>query len=118
MRDIGYNKYDDNAADVFDNFQIRARQLLIEATRKNLEENLELEGLNKHDVFLVSADVFFSLVTGKRQKKTDTLAIDETRLMEAFSKMAYARRYRTQASASVKNHSTLVEDIFAKYYIS
>ena len=117
MQDIGYDENDDDADDVFDDYQKRARQLLIDATRKNLEDNLELAELNKHDVFIVSAGVIFSMVTGKGHKKT-TPAIDETRLMEAFLRMAYARRYGNQASASAKNHETLVENIFAKYYIS
>ena len=107
MHDIGYDENDDDTDDDFDDYQRRARQLLIDATRKNLEDNLEKVGLNKHDVFLVSGSVVFSLVTAKGYKKT-TPAIDEARLMESMMRMAYARRYGTQASA--KNHSTLVKD--------
>jgi len=97
MQDIGYDEYDDNADDDFADYQKRAQQLLIDATRKNLNENLEKAELNKHDVFIVSGSVVCSLVTAKRIKKT-TPAIDEARLMESILKMAHARRYGTQAS--------------------
>ena len=107
MHDLGYDENDEDADDDFDDYQKRARQLLIDNTRKNLEGNLEKAGLNKHDVFIVSSNVVFSLVTGKGRKKT-TPAIDEARLMEAFLKKAYTRRYGTQASA--KNYSTVVKD--------
>ena len=108
MQDIGYDENDDEADDKFDDYQRRARQLLIDSTRKNLEDNLEKAELKKHDVFIVSGSVLFSLVTGKGIKKT-TLAIDEVRLMETILKTAHARRYGTRASAA-KNHSTLVKN--------
>ena len=107
MHDIGYDENDDDTDEDFDDYQRRARQLLIDATRKNLEDNLEKVGLNKHDVFLVSGSVIFSLVTATKGHKT-TPAIDEARLMESMLMMAYARRYGTQVSA--KNHSILVKD--------
>ena len=109
MHDIGYDENDDDTDEDFDDYQRRARQLLIDATRnlKNLEDNLEKVGLNKHDVFLVSGSVIFSLVAATKGHKT-TPAIDEARLMESMLMMAYARRYGTQASA--KNHSILVKD--------
>jgi hypothetical protein len=103
MHDIGYDENDDNADDDFDDFQRQARQLLIDTTRKNLEDNLEKSELKKHDVFIVTGSVIFSLVNAKAIKKT-TPAIDEVRLMESILKMAHARRYGTQAST--KNHST------------
>ena len=105
MQDLGYDENDDDAVDDFDNYQRQARQLLIDNTRKNLEDNLKKAELNKHDVFIVSSSVIFSLVTAKTSKKT-TPAIDETRLLESILKMAHARRYGTQAAA--KDHSTLV----------
>ena len=101
MYDIGYDENDDNADDENDDFQRRARQLLIDTTRKNIEENLEKAELNKHDVFIVTAGIIFSLVNSKAIKKT-TPAIDEARLMESILKMAHARRYGTQAST--ENH--------------
>jgi hypothetical protein len=107
MQDIGYDEYDDNADDDFDEYQRRARQLLIDTTRKNLEDNLEKAELNKHDVFIVAGNIIFSLVNSKAIKKT-TPAIDEARLMESILKMAHARRYGTQAPA--KNHSTIVKN--------
>ena len=100
MRDLGYNENDDDA-----DHQKQARQLLVDATRKNLDDNLKKAELNKHEVFIVSCNVIFSLVTDKpvRNLKT-TIEIDEVLLLEAFLKMAHARRYGTQASS--KNHST------------
>jgi hypothetical protein len=113
MHDIGYDENDDDAEDDFVDYQKRARQLLIDATRKNLEENLEkAELLNKHEVFIVSSSIIFSLVSGKGIKKT-TLAIDEVSLMENILKMAHTRRYGTQVSA--KNHSTLVKNNVVRY---
>jgi hypothetical protein len=112
MQDIGYDENDDDAEDDFVDYQKRARQLLIDATRKNLEDNLEKAELNKHDVFIVSGSVIFSLFTAKGIKKT-TPAIDEIRLMEAILKMAHGRRYGTQASA--KSHSTLVKNNVVRY---
>ena len=103
MQDLGYDETDDDADDVFDDCQSQARQLLIDTTRMNLEENLQKAELNKHEVFIVSGSAIFSLVTGKGHKKTAP-AIDEARLMETILKMAHARRYGTRTSA--RNHST------------
>ena len=96
MRDMGYDEYDDNAKHDFDDYQRRARQLLIDTTRKNLEDNLEKAELNKRDVFIVTGNVIFSLVTAKA---LTTPAIDEVRLIERILKMAFERRYGTPASA-------------------
>ena len=96
MEDIGYNDEDED--DDFDNYQRQARQLLIDSTRKNLEENLEKAELNKYDVFIVSGSVIFSLVNNKPPKKT-TPAVDELRLIDAILRMAQERRYGTKALA-------------------
>jgi hypothetical protein len=115
MHDIGYescDENDDDAEDDFVDYQKRARQLLIDNTRKNLDDNLEKAEMNKHEVFIVSSSVILSLVTAKRIKKT-TPAIDEVRLMESILKMAHARRYGTQVSA--KDHSTLVKNNVVRY---
>jgi len=111
MQDIGYDEYD-NDADDFDDYQRRARQLLIDATKKNLKDNLEKAELNKHEVFIVSSSIIFSLVTAKALKKTAP-AIDEARLIETILKTAGARRYGTQVS--VKDHPTLVNDNVVRY---
>ena len=103
MHDFGYDENDDDALDNFGVYQKRARQQLVDATRKNLDDNLEKAELNKHEVFIVSCNVIFSLVTDKPVRKTTT-EIHEVRLLEAFLKMAHARRYGTHASS--KNHST------------
>ena len=94
MQDLGYDENDDVADEDFDDYQRQARQLLIDTTRKNLEGNLAKAELKRHDVYIVSGNAIFSLVTGKRLKKT-ALEIDEARLMESFSKIAHARRYMT-----------------------
>ena len=104
MHDIGYDENDDNADNDFDDFQRRARQLLIDSTKKNLEDNLQKAELNKHDVYIVTGNVIFSLVNGKAIKKTTPL-IDEARLMESILRTARERRYGTQAPT--KNFSTL-----------
>ena len=90
--------------------------MLIDTTTKNLEDNLKKADLNKHDVFIVSCKVILSLILNdsgthdsETLKKTAT-EIDEVRLVEAFLKMAHARRYESQMSA--KNYSTLVKDNF------
>ena len=95
MHDIGYDENDDNTDNDFDDFQRQARQLLIDSTRKNLEGSLGKAELNKHDVFIVTGSVIFSLVNGIAIKKT-TLAIDEARLMESILKIAYERRYTSR----------------------
>ena len=105
MQDAGYDKNDEDAKDDYDDYQRRARQYLIDATRKNLEGNLEKAKLNKHDVFIVSSSVIFSLVAAKTLEKT-TPTIDESRLMESILNMAHARRYGTQASAEIHSEST------------
>ena len=89
MHDIGYDENDDNADDDFDDFQRRARQLLIDSTKNNLEDNLESAELNKNDVFIVSCSVIFSLVNDKAIKRTPP-AIDEDHLMKSILKMAHA----------------------------
>ena len=104
MRDMDY----DNAVDDFDDYQIQAQQVLIDTTRKNVEDNLKKAKLNKHDIFIVSSSVIFSLVTANSKAlERTTPTVDEVRLMEAILKEAHARRYGSQASA--KNHSTLVK---------
>ena len=117
MRDNGYdeNDRDDIADEEFDDLQRRARQLLIDSTKKNLEDNLKKVELDKRDVFIVSSSVIFSIVNGKAIKKIPPL-IDEARLMESILKTAHARRYGTQTS-NTKNHSTLrvVKDNIVRY---
>ena len=114
MQDIGY---DENADENFDDYQEQARQLLIDTTRKNLEDNLERAKLNKHDVFIVSKNNIYSLVTSKGNKETTTPSpeIDEIRLMESFLKMAHGRRYGTHCQASVMNHLTPVKNNILRY---
>lgn len=108
MQDMGYDENDDNADDDFDGFQRRARESLIDTTRKNLKDNFEKAELNKHEVFIVTSSVIFSLVNGKAIKKTIP-AIDETRLMESILRIvAQARRYGTLAST--KNYLTFVKN--------
>ncbi|KAF8813329.1 hypothetical protein BYT27DRAFT_7084483 [Phlegmacium glaucopus] len=108
IQDLGYDENDDDAEDHFDNYQTQARQLLIDTTRKNLEKNLEKAELGKHDVFIVSGSVIYSLVTDKGNKKKTNLGIDEARLVEAVLNTAHKRRYGTQAPT--KSHSTVVKD--------
>ena len=107
MRDLR-DENDDDSDDNFDDYQIRARRSLIDSTRNNVKKNLEEHQMAKRDVFIVSSNVIFSLVTGKEHKKT-TPAIDEARLMEDILTMAHARRYGNQAPA-IENHSTIVKD--------
>ena len=94
MTDIG--GYDAAEDDNFDNYR-QARQMLIDNTRKNLEDNLQMARLKKYDVFIVSNTAILSLVTGKALKKTP--AFDEIRLTEAILKMAHSRRYGNQVSS-------------------
>ena len=109
MQDLGYDENDDDASDHYPDYQARARQLLIDTTRKNLEQNLEMVGLAKRDVFIVSNSVVYSLVTAKGNKKTPP-AIDEVRLVEIILKTAYERRYGTRLAAG--NLST-TDDLIA-----
>jgi hypothetical protein len=114
MQDLGYDENDDDADDDYHDYQTRARKLLIDKTRKNLEDNLKKAELGKHDVFIVSSSVIFSLVTDKgNKKKKTTPPIDEARLIETILKIAHSRRYGTQAPA--KKHSTLVKDNIAMH---
>ena len=107
MQDLGYDENDDDADDNLDHYQGRARKILIDTTRNNLETNLEKAELTKRDVFIVSGSVIYSLITEKARKKT-TPAIDEARLLETILKIAHARRYGNQAPA--KTHSTIIKD--------
>ena len=104
MQDIGYDEIDDNADVDFDDFQRRARQMLIDTTRKNLEDNLEKAKLKKHDVFIVSGSVIFSLVAAKQIKRTIP-AIDEARLMDCILKMALSQRC---AGPDVRHYQSVV----------
>ena len=103
MQDLGYDENDDSEPeDEYDGYQARARQILIDSTRENLEINLEKAELAKHDVFIVSESVIYSLVTGKWNKKDTQTPIDEARLVETLLKIAHSRRYGTQTPP--KNH--------------
>jgi hypothetical protein len=110
MQDIGYDEYDDNADVDLDDYQRRARQLLIDATKKILEDNLKKAELNKNDVFIVTSSVILSLVNSKATKKT-TPAFDEVRLIESILKMAHTRRYGTHWQAFAKKYSTIVKNM-------
>lgn len=114
MQELGYDsaENDDDSDDhvTVDDYQTRARQDLIDSTRENVEKNLKeirLEERNR-DVFIVSSNVVFSLVTAKRLKKT-TPVIDEARLIETILKTAHARRYGNQAPVT-ENH--LLTDLY------
>jgi hypothetical protein len=98
IQDLGYDEDDDDASDHYDDYQTQARQLLIDTTRKNLEQNLEMAELAKRDVFIVSNKVVHSLVTAKGNRK-NPLAIDEARLIETILKTACDRRYGTRLAA-------------------
>ena len=103
MQDLGYDENDDSEPeDEYDGYQARARQILIDSTRENLEINLEKAELAKHDVFIVSESVIYSRVTGKWNKKDTQTPIDEARLVETLLKIAHSRRYGTQTPP--KNH--------------
>jgi hypothetical protein len=115
MPDLGYDESDGDADDAFDNYQQQARQLLIDTTRKNLEDNLKKAKLNKYDVFIVSGRVIFSLVTDKALKKT-TPEIDEVRLTEAILKMAHARRI--VGDMKLRRLPTFVKDNVVRYLSS
>jgi len=93
-----------------DDYQTRARQSLIDSTRKDLEENLKEAQLAKRDVFIVSNSVIFSLVAAKKLKEKIP-EIDETRLIEAILEAAHARRYGNQAHR-IENHVDDVDDSF------
>lgn len=109
MHDLGYDDNDEDADDDhYENCQAQAQKLLIDDTKINLEKNLKKAELPKHDVFIVSSSVIYSLISGKRNKKQTTPEIDEDRLIQAVLNRAYKRRYGNQAPA--KNHSTLVKD--------
>ena len=109
MEDSGYDENDDDASDHYHDYQARARRLLIDTTRKNLEQNLEKAELTKREVFIVLSSVIDSLVTAKGNKKTPP-AIDEVRLVETILKTAYERRYGTRLV--VRNLST-TDDLIA-----
>jgi hypothetical protein len=107
MQDLGYDENDDEAEDDFDEYLARARKLLIDTTRDNLETNLEKAELVKREVFIVSGSVVYYLIAEKENKKKSAPAIDEARLMQTVLKIAHARRYGKQAPA--KTHSTFVK---------
>ena len=106
MQDLGYDENDEY-------YQRQARQVLIDSTRKNLDDNLEKSELNKHDVFIVSSKVILSLVTNEPLGVAPEIDSDEVRLMEAILKTAHARRYRTQGSA--ENYLTLFKNNVDKF---
>ena len=95
MQDLGYDENDVNARE---NCQAKARQLLIDATRKNLETNLAKAELVNRDVFIVSRDIIYSLVTKKEKSSLakSSLAIDEERLIRTVLTVAHNRRYGSQ----------------------
>ena len=105
MQDLGYDENDDDARENLSDYQAQARQLLIETTRKNLETNLTKAELVNRDVFIVSGNIIYSLVT---KNKKSSLAIDEERLIQTVLTVAHNRRYGSQAP--VKNHSAIVKD--------
>jgi len=104
MQDLGYDENDDDADNDFDEYLARARKVLIDTTRNNLETNLEKAELAKREVFIVSGSVVYSLITEKENRKRTAPAIDENRLMQTVLKIAHARRYGHQAPA--KTHLT------------
>ena len=120
MQDLGYDENDDDAENDLDDYQAKARQLLITTTRDNLEKNLEKAELTKREVFIVSGSVIYSIITDKGSKKkgTQTPPIDEARLIETVLKFAHARRYGTQAPP--KEHSMIakIDNMFKETFVA
>ena len=90
MQDLGYDE-----GDAEGKYQARARQFLIDDTKKDIETGLQEAGLAMHDIFIVTSSVVYSLATNKQNKKT--VVIDEARLIKSILKAAHERRYTTQA---------------------
>ena len=94
MGDLGY---DDDEEEKYDDYQARAREVLVNDTRENIKKNLQVAGLAMCDrIFIVCTSVIYALVTKKRIKKT-TPEIDEGPLFNSILEAVRARRYSSQA---------------------
>ncbi|KAF8813332.1 hypothetical protein BYT27DRAFT_7180809 [Phlegmacium glaucopus] len=69
----------------------RARQIFIDSTRGDFEQNLQKANLTKREVFIVSSSVMRALVAKRCNSRVSNSMIDEARLLEAVLKETYAR---------------------------
>ncbi|KAL4076413.1 P-loop containing nucleoside triphosphate hydrolase protein [Scleroderma citrinum] len=92
MRDMGYDSDEEDEDDPGRRTRLykAARKQYIEATRKNVQANLEDANLPDQRVYIVSNDTMLNIVKGKGPKK----AIDELVLLTDLFTQAHARRGR------------------------
>ena len=103
MGDLGYD--DDDEEEKYDDYQARARELLVNNTRENIKTNLQGAGLAMCDrIFIVCTSVIYALVTVKKIKKT-TPEIDERPLFDSILEAVHARRYGSQPQGPAQDQS-------------
>lgn len=101
-----YDEGEEDADEIYKKHHSAARQILIDSTRKNLDKNLEKAKLSKREVFIISSNSMYALMTDKWNRRTIANVIDEANLLQAVLKEAHSRRYGAQAPT--KDHLTVV----------
>jgi hypothetical protein len=97
-----YDESEKGAAEIYS----AARQLLIDATKKNLDKNLEKANLAKREVFIISRNSMRALMTENWNWRNEANLIDEANLLQAVLRAAYDRRFGAQVS-STQDHSAV-----------
>ncbi|KAF8806007.1 P-loop containing nucleoside triphosphate hydrolase protein, partial [Phlegmacium glaucopus] len=89
---FGYDEVDEDAAKKYKEHHSDARQLLIDSTRKDFDRNLEKANLAKREVFIISSNSMYALMTEKWNWRNTANVIDEANLLQAVLKAALTRR--------------------------
>ena len=90
---FGYDEGEEDAVEKYKEHHSAARQLFIDSTRKNLDENLEKANLAKREVFIISSGSMHALLTEKWNWRSTANVIDEKNLFRAVLRAARTRRY-------------------------
>jgi hypothetical protein len=105
MKNLGYNKRRKNEKE---GFYRRARDEVINATRQNVESNIQKAELPTQRVYIISSETMYDMVTGEGD--VESQIIDEARLMRDILEIAEERLRRIDSpDTEPLEHSSIEE---------
>jgi hypothetical protein len=105
MKNLGYNKRRKNEKE---EFYRKARDEVIDATRQNVESNIEKAELPTQRVYIISSETMYDMVTGEGD--VESQIIDEARLMRDILEIAEERLRRIDSpDTEPLEHSSIEE---------
>jgi len=105
MKNLGYNKRRKNEKE---EFYRKARDEVINATRQNVESNIEKAELPTQRVYIISSETMYDMVTGEGD--VESQIIDEARLIRDLLEIAEGRLRRIDSpDTEPLEHSSIEE---------